>query len=461
MLCYLLVHCRGTVLYFSEWDGKQGSLSLPEEDLPAGVIQLVLFDEKMNPLSERLIFSKNDATAEIEFHTDKEIYEKRDKVVVSLTSPSLWGRAGVGLSVAVTDDKDIAVDESVTILSSLLLSSELKGYIENPAHYLHNDAAMDLLMMTHGWRRYNVPEVVKGRTESPKLPFQTYQNLSGKVTALTGNRPIPGGEILMTTKGGGFGVTTTDANGFFTIPELDFPDSTTFYLQALDRNGRDNVKLTVDRELFPTSVHAPQTPWSEITKTDADIKEESGNDTFMEKAEQRAKFDEDIWSLQLGEVAITAPNLVKKIEPRSLYWANASSDQTITRETIEGYKFPFVVDYLRMIAGVRKVDNGVPGEIFIYLSGMNPSMDEKGDTPSALIVIDGMVDDYGYTLSSLSVEDIESIDVFRFAGATAFGVRGANGVVSITTRKGESHSDPEKLNHVVYTPLGYQKPVEF
>ena len=164
--CYLLVHCRGTVLYFSEWDSKQGALSLPDEELPAGVIQLVLFDGKMNPLSERLIFSKNNASTRVEFHTDKEVYEKRDKIVSTLSCPDScslpfgegWG--GASISIAVTDDKDIAVDESVTILSSLLLSSELKGYIENPAYYLHNDAAMDLLMMTHGWRRYNVPEVV-------------------------------------------------------------------------------------------------------------------------------------------------------------------------------------------------------------------------------------------------------------------------------------------------------------
>ena len=70
----------------------------------------------MNPLSERLVFSKNDAAVNVTFHTDREVYDVREKVVSTLSFPdslisSLSGRAGDGLghfSIAVTDDKDIA-----------------------------------------------------------------------------------------------------------------------------------------------------------------------------------------------------------------------------------------------------------------------------------------------------------------------------------------------------------------
>jgi len=40
-------------------------------------------------------------------------------------------------------------------------------------------------------------------------------------------------------------------------------------------------------------------------------------------------------------------------------------------------------------------------------------------------------------------------------------MRGANGAISITTRRGSSESESERFNYVVYTPLGYQQPVEF
>jgi TonB-dependent SusC/RagA subfamily outer membrane receptor len=58
---------------------------------------------------------------------------------------------------------------------------------------------------------------------------------------------------------------------------------------------------------------------------------------------------------------------------------------------------------------------------------------------------------------------VESIDVFKFAtSAAAFGARGGDGVISITTRNGRGESSEiEKFNQKVYTPLGYQKPVEF
>ena len=141
---YLLAHCRGMVLYFAEWEKEKNAVVFAQDRFPAGVIQFVLFDNQMNPLSERLIFSKNftNDIATIEFQTNKASYEKREKVIAKLSeipslTPSLSGRDGVGLfSISITDDRDMSVDESTTILSSFLLSSELKGYIENPAYYV-------------------------------------------------------------------------------------------------------------------------------------------------------------------------------------------------------------------------------------------------------------------------------------------------------------------------------------
>ena len=58
--------------------------------------------------------------------------------------------------------------------------------------------------------------------------------------------------------------------------------------------------------------------------------------------------------------------------------------------------------------------------------------------------------------------EIESIEVFKGPSAVAFGMRGANGVINITTRRGgrSTYIPVEKPNQVVYTPSGYQQPVE-
>jgi hypothetical protein len=435
-------------------------------------------------LSERLVFSKNDATEQVEFQTDKATYQIRDKITATLfLTPSLSGRAGERclsgragersgragdgcLSVAVTDDKDVAVDESTTILSSLLLSSELKGYIENPAWYLHDDAAMDLLMMTHGWRRYNIPDVVQGRFEQPKRPFQLYQSISGRVETLSLNRPVRDSEIMImmqNKEGRGFSSAKTDASGRFAVQDLDFPDSTTFFIQALSRNGHEDlIKLAVDNEAFPTLTYAPQNLFLRKKAIDAEIKDESDLNALIVKAEQRAKFDEDIWTHYLDELVVTAQRIVKREESRFQYWANSSSDRTITRETIEAYKYPSIMNYIQMITGVSMVIEGAPssnnpGKLSIYLTTTSATF--TSGKPAALVLIDGAESDL---YNNFSVDDIESIDVFSGVSATAFGVRGAGGAISITTRKGgDLKIQPPKPNNLVYTPLGYQNPVEF
>ena len=458
---YLLAHCRGMVFHFASLDK---SITFSENDLPAGVIQFVLFDKEMNPLSERLVFSKNftNDVASIEFQTDKPSYEKREKVTVtireeaSLTSSLSDREQGVWCSVAITDDTDIAVDSTTTILSSLLLSSELKGYIENPAWYLQDDSrsavALDYLMLTHGWRRYAVPEVAKGNLQYPEIPFQTSQSITGSVKSLVQSRPIPDSEILITADGN-FGVTTTNANGIFTVQDFEFPDSTSYYIRALNARGSNRVELFLDNELFPYLAHAPQSLAVSIPKTYEDTTNISPN-AFLEKAKQRSRYDEDMLSINLNEVVVSAPKFEKREESRLNFWANSGSDITVRREDFERYNPRDIRDILRRISGVI-ID--AEGNITIRNSGIQTQ---------PLILIDGSALDNTDVLQGLNIFDVESIDVFKGASTAMFGTRGAGGVISITTTTYKDivrrkQNTIEEFNYTIYTPLGYQKPVEF
>ena len=495
---YILAHCRGNVLYFAEWDRNQELITLMEDALPAGVIQFVLFDEKMNPLSERLVFSKNDMSETIEFETDKEVYAVRDKVVATLSlsdfapslvdfapslgnegeaggrignegeqsiTPSLSERAGVSCSVSITDDRDIAVDTGTTILSSLLLSSEIKGYIENPAYYLQDTkesaTALDYLMMTHGWRRYNVAEVAKAHYENPRLPFQIDRQLSGQVRNQLTNRPIADANVTLVVEGDIL-VTPTDRNGLFAFQEIDFPDESNLLIQALNSSGSDNVKLTMDEESYPGLVYAPQYHLSapalleQITQAD-----DTGDfDTFIQKAGQRARFDEDMQIIYLPEVEVTALR-IRRNETRNRFWSNINSDVTIRREAIEKQRFRWLADYVAAnVPGVRveqSPSGGAP--VIIFLRNVN-NLQDKYSPP--LVYIDGFpVGGPTSTNEDFSIppDQIESIDVF--VDGHGFGMRGANGVISITTRKGFTGNRSEKSNYAVYAPLGYQQPAEF
>jgi len=461
---FLLAHSRGRVLYFAEWDNRKENIFFTEEQLPAGVIQLVLFDNQMNPLSERLVFSKNfkNDMATIEFQTDKPLYEKREKVIatVSLT-PSLLGRVGEGLlSVAITDDADIAVDSSTTILSTFLLSSELKGYIYNPAYYLQNNSesatALDYLMLTHGWRRYDIPEVAKGNPEYPQIPYQTSQEISGSVKSLAFSKPLANCEISMMTKEGFVGLTTTDEKGAFMFQGFEYPDSTMYFVQALSSKGSDRVELVFNDVSFSKPIHVETDYYPSMIQTN-DYQSLQTND-FITKAEQRSKYDEDLRVIHLNAVEVTAPRIERNGEPRLKFHLNEGSDITIRREDFQKSPPPNFTDLLRSVPGVR-ILNGIP-----YIRNSNYSSFVGLGYP--LVLIDGIENDE-WKINGLnrilSVYEIESIDVFKGPSTALFGSRGSNGIISITKRRGlESISSVKKtFNCAVFTPLGYQKPVEF
>ncbi len=84
-----------------------------------------------------------------------------------------------------------------------------------------------------------------------------------------------------------------------------------------------------------------------------------------------------------------------------------------------------------MASGVNVISSGLPGaESKILIRGVT----SFGNT-QPLVMIDGVQG----SLNNISTEDIESIQVLKDAGAASiYGVRGANGVIVVTTKKGKS-----------------------
>jgi len=82
-------------------------------------------------------------------------------------------------------------------------------------------------------------------------------------------------------------------------------------------------------------------------------------------------------------------------------------------------------------SGVNVINSGVPGgDSKITIRGIN-----SFGNSSPLILIDGVESD----LNNINADEIESIQVLKDAGsATIYGVRGSNGVIIVTTKKGKS-----------------------
>lgn len=101
-----------------------------------------------------------------------------------------------------------------------------------------------------------------------------------------------------------------------------------------------------------------------------------------------------------------------------------------------------------MASGVNVTRSGVPGASNkILIRGMT----SFGNT-DPLVIVDGIQQN----LNNISAQDIESIQVLKDAGAAAiYGVRGANGVILVTTKKGKSGAPTVsyQMSHIMSHPL--------
>ncbi|MFN2314149.1 MAG: hypothetical protein ABR531_06805, partial [Bacteroidales bacterium] len=312
---YLVLHTRGMVHYAEPWDNNYSMISFDGRDFPSGILQAILFDAEMNPLSERLVFCSNKDQAIAQFTTDRQNYEKRQQVLADMriTRPDGTPCSG-SFSVSVTDDNDIKQDTSVSIMTSLLLTSDLKGHINNPAFYFDENNplanyALDLLMMTNGWRRYNIPEVAAGQFRSLTFPPRQGIEISGRVRTLIMGRPVEKATVAaFSWESGYFEETLTDSVGRFVFSGIEFPDSTGFVIQALNKAGKSGVELIVDNDLFPLVTKLPLAAMSDIEE----FKVVEQISSYVTKADTKYTMDNGMRTIDIEEVVITAKAPEKK-----------------------------------------------------------------------------------------------------------------------------------------------------
>ena len=135
---YLVAHTREGILcrYVGE---RKTTVIAPNDLFLSGVLHLLLLNSRLQPLIERLVFIHNDDQAKVNVHTDKDNYARRSLVRAEVTLTDMDDESLTGnFSVTVTDANEVVTNTCNHILSSLLLTSDLKGYIEKPALYFSN-----------------------------------------------------------------------------------------------------------------------------------------------------------------------------------------------------------------------------------------------------------------------------------------------------------------------------------
>lgn len=147
----------------SKWESENVEVSndVNIEGFSRGIYRVSL-KNSVETLSERLVFLHPDRKLNIDVTLDNKSYGLRSTVNAMIkTTDSNGLPVPAQLCIAAVEDKVLshADDKQPNLVSELLLSSELTGNIHEPNYYFdtintETVAALDLLMLTNGWRSY-------------------------------------------------------------------------------------------------------------------------------------------------------------------------------------------------------------------------------------------------------------------------------------------------------------------
>lgn len=266
------VSCRAKVLLFDtiEFDSNaQVLMTIPKNKLKTGVNQLTLFDSSGKILAERLLFVNHQEYNQYAFKVlnQQQLYSpyapiKLDVLFSNSTTANLEQTFSLSVRDAETEDITYHTDN---VMTNLLLSSDLKGYIANPAYYFEsNDSvhsqALDLLMLTQGWRRYSWTQMSKkdafvltqpiekglqiDGTVNKEFHDRIYKNTEEFTNSLT-QRTLPFTEVQLYLSASDsvmkFGKCITDSEGYFKFLVGDFKGSADVKLVTFEKRWGKTV----------------------------------------------------------------------------------------------------------------------------------------------------------------------------------------------------------------------------
>lgn len=436
-------------------------MKIPKSKFPTGVTQFTVFNEKGLPLCERVIYLKTDTTLNVSISTNKTKYNTREKVTLNLEAKNAKGQPISGdFSVSVTDAGQVLEQPfPENIQTYLLLSSDLKGKIEQPAYYFSKENPeasrhLDILMMTQGWRRYRWNDVMKDELPIPKYSLERGLSISGEISRPNGKpfeKPV-NLTFMFSLKDSTrlFGMGLAQKDGSFVVNNLSFADSAQVIVQAIAGNSNRNTKIFIDRAFSP-KVQVVAIPFNAVTFDEKELAD------YLKRTKEALDFERSLRfnkSIMLNEVQVKAKKKVEERDNRVLY--NSPSKSLTVDQTMVGYMN--VLDLIRgRFAGVQV--SGSANDPVVTIRGVS----SLSGSSEPMFLLDGMRTDKSAILM-LPVTDVEKVDVLTGAESAIYGMGAGNGVISVLTKRGNpnyDYSNDKALGVEHFGMAGYYPTKEF
>ncbi|MFD0764257.1 carboxypeptidase regulatory-like domain-containing protein [Mucilaginibacter lutimaris] len=457
---YYVAAQSGGAIYFAAKTALETSTyssAIPKSKFPTGLIQFTLFSERGIALAERIVFIKRNDMLNLTMAPDRKAFSVRQKVRFTVSAKNNATPVAGEFSVAVIDETKVPVDEDseTTIMNNLLLTSEIKGYIEKPNYYFNSkdpnvDANLDILMLTQGYRRISYRNIITGKFPQIFLtPEQQGLEVSGILRNNTG-MPISKGNLrIQIPSKNYFAETVADMNGNFSFPKLNFPDSSQVIISARNNPNSKNLMISVNGDNY-------QPVTKNINALDAVANIDSAYKPLM--LNSKRQYD----NLHiLKEVTIKSTSLVKKASHSDYTTLSAlplMADQQLTGERFKDCPNLYIC-LPAMLLGVTAENNA------LYFT---KNISNQNKLPMQ-VFLNGSPVDY-QTLNGYRGSDVETIEVFKSDGLSNINRNFmSDGIISIITRKIKTEKITfaqlqemlPKGNLLTYTAQGYSISREF
>lgn len=404
--------------------------------LSSGILQVTAFNEDGIPLAERLTFIDNgEYIQKAELVADTINFSERGKNVfhVSLKDTVLGF-----FSVAVTDPEyNLNSTRQQNIISTLLLTSDLKGYVHNPAYYFSDNSdsvqnALDLVMMINGWRRFRWSSLLNNNLTAGFNKDPGYITIDGHLYLKDTKKPFADKPFVIFIYSPDSSriirMLSTDARGYFKIDSLMFFDRARLLFKDIRGKKSDLLQVKLSDDSLARKFQLPG------------LDKQNFYRKFIPDESQEKKWGYDYEAISKAEGLILAGVTVKakkKNPVQELEEKYASglfsgfSERTIDLvNTNDVNTYENIIEYLTYkVPGLNITRDGP--DYYIYYRQM-ASASSMGLIPMTLYLDEIETD--AIFISSIPASQVAMVKVYNsFVGAVG---NGAGGVLAIYTKKG-------------------------
>lgn len=455
---YLIARSKGVICY-----GAQTSLAeqvynttIPKVKFPRGIAQFTLFSEDGKPISERLVFVNQKDNLALTISTPLPSYGPKKRVKVNVLAKNDTATVKANFSVSIIDETKVPYndDKASTILSTLLLTSDVKGYIEQPNYYFSNvdekkSSDLDLLLLTQGYRSFKYSDILGNKP--PEIAFFPEQGIEvSGVLRMSNGIPVRKGVLLLTIPDKRYRQElTTDPVGNFKFSNLVLNDTSKVIITAKYNPGYQNMVLGLKGNVYPNIGRNFNGP-DEVLNLDSTLT------TYLGNSKKQYSY---LHTLRDVTIRAAAKPKASHKDYSALSGLSQVADHEVSGESLKGCNV--LINCLQgLLPGVTFIDNN------FYVSR---DYNAGNRTPMGIFV-NGFFSDIN-SLASMSGDNISSIEVFlKDDLGTVNRQNNINGVIVINQKekpKGQRISKAQLLDmlpknyQLAFSPQGYDKERSF